>query len=143
MVGGIGSRHEAREEALNVLYEADVRGVDPVSILEAQDFEVGDYCQDVVLGVAEDLAKIDQYLDAVANDWSVDRMPVIDRTILRMATFELTERPDVPTTAVVSEAVELASQYSTENSGRFVNGVLARLASDLRPDGAGQVSAES
>ncbi len=142
MVGGIGSRHEAREEALNVLYEADVRGEDPLDILSKQDFEVGDYCQDVVRGVAESVTEIDQHLDAVANDWSVDRMPVIDRTILRMATFELTSRDDVPTTAVVSEAVELASQYSTEKSGRFVNGVLARLAADLRPDGADSVSVQ-
>ncbi len=136
MVGGIGSRHEAREEALNVLYEADVRGIDPLEILEGQDFEVGEYCRDVVRGVAKTITEIDTQLTAVANDWSVDRMPVIDRTILRMATFELTERDDVPTTAVVAEAVELASQYSTENSGRFVNGVLARLATDLRPDGS-------
>lgn len=142
MVGGIGSRHEAREEALNVLYEADVRGEDPLTILEKQDFEVGDYCHDVVRGVAASVSEIDQHLDAVANDWSVDRMPVIDRTILRMATFELTSRSDVPTTAVVSEAVELASQYSTENSGRFVNGVLARLAADLRPDGVDPVTVQ-
>lgn len=143
MVGGIGSRHEAREEALNVLYEADVRGIDALDILEGQDFEVGEYCTDVVRGVSSSIVEIDAHLEAVANDWTVERMPVIDRTILRMATFELTERSDVPTTAVVSEAVELASQYSTENSGRFVNGVLARLALDLRPGSAAPVAIDS
>ncbi len=143
MVGGIGSRHESREEALNVLYEADVRGIDPREVLASMDFELSEYSHNVVLGVADELAAIDSQLDAVANDWTVVRMPVVDRTVLRMATFELLHRLDVPTTAVVSEAVELASQYSTENSGRFVNGVLARLASDIRGDQVEVAAVES
>lgn len=137
MVGGIGSRHEAREEAMSVLYEADMRGVDPLMVLESQPIELAEFASDIVRGVAEGTEHIDVQLGAVANDWTVERMPAIDRTVLRMAVFELLERPDVPTTAVISEAVELASRYSTESSGRFVNGVLAKLASDLRTDETG------
>ncbi|MEE9417391.1 MAG: transcription antitermination factor NusB [Acidimicrobiales bacterium] len=134
MVGGIGSRHEAREEALSVLYEADIRGVDPLEVLEAQQIDLPKFASDIVRGVTELQDRIDTELSAAAVDWTVDRMPAIDRTLLRMAVFELVERLDVPTAAVVSEAVELASQYSTESSGRFVNGVLAHLAVEIRGD---------
>ncbi|HEX2042681.1 MAG TPA: transcription antitermination factor NusB, partial [Acidimicrobiales bacterium] len=69
------------------------------------------------------------------RDWAVERMPAIDRALLRMGVFELLHRPDVPTGVVLSEAVELAARYSTEDSGRFVNGVLARIAEEVRPSG--------
>ena len=75
-----------------------------------------------------DQARIDELIAAHAIDWTLDRMPVVDRAVLRMATFELLARPDVPTGVVISEAVELAKQYSTDESGRFVNGVLATIA---------------
>ena len=68
-----------------------------------------------------------------ARGWTLDRMPVIDRAVLRMGAFELLHRPDVPTGAVISEAVELAKRYSTDDSGRFVNGVLASIAAAVRP----------
>ncbi len=128
----------AREEALGVLYEADVRGIDLLTALDSQEVDVADYADELVRGIDKAMVDIDGHLEAVANDWSVERMPVVDRTVLRMATYELLERPDVPTNAVISEAVELAGQYSTEKSGRFVNGVLARLARDLRPDDPGE-----
>ncbi|HET9070860.1 MAG TPA: transcription antitermination protein NusB, partial [Acidimicrobiales bacterium] len=67
--------------------------------------------------------------------WSVDRMPAVDRSLLRLATFELLGRPDTPTGVVISEAVDLAKEYSTEESGRFVNGVLAAVAAEVRSDG--------
>ena len=84
------------------------------------------------------LAEIDELIAGYAIDWTLDRMPVIDRTLLRMATFELLARPDVPTGVVISEAVELAKVYSTEESGRFVNGVLASIAAAVRAPGAEQ-----
>ena len=77
--------------------------------------------------------EIDDLISGHAIGWTVDRMPVVDRALLRMATFELMARPDVPTGVVISEAVELATQYSTDESGRFVNGMLATIAGVIRP----------
>ena len=86
----------------------------------------------VVEGVEANAARIDALIGSHAIDWTLDRMPVIDRTLLRMATFELLELADVPTAVVISEAVDLAKQYSTDESGRFVNGVLAAIAVEVR-----------
>jgi N utilization substance protein B len=129
----IGSRREARETALGLLYEADVRGESPLETLDRQVVAPIEYAGALVAGVAEHLAAIDALLRGAAHDWTLERMAVIDRSILRLATYELAQRPDVPTGAVVDEAVELAKQYSTEESGRFVNGVLGTLARELRP----------
>ncbi len=126
-------RREHREAALAWLYESDMNG-DPVeTVVERNRIDEDDYDVEIALGVAEDIERIDGLVDEVANEWSVERMPGIDRAILRIATWELLHRPDVPTTAVVSEAVALANQYSTERSAPFINGVLARLAELHRP----------
>ena len=95
--------------------------------LPADEFTV-----DIVKGVDRQRAEIDGFIVKFARDWSIDRMPAVDRNLLRMAIYELMDRPDIPTAAVLSEAVELAKQYSTEDSGRFVNGVLASVASEVR-----------
>lgn len=86
------------------------------------------FVSDVVSGVGARAAEIDALVSGFSIDWSLDRMPAIDRTLLRMATYELLARPDVPTGVVISEAVDLATEYSTEESSRFVNGVLAAVA---------------
>lgn len=86
----------------------------------------------MVSGVETNSARIDELISSHAIDWALDRMPVIDRTLLRMATFELLELDDIPTAVVISEAVDLAKQYSTDESGRFVNGVLAAVAAEVR-----------
>ena len=130
----IGSRREARETALGILYEADVRGESITDVLGRQVLEPPPYAVTVLRGVAEHLDDLDDLLRRVAHDWALERMPVVDRNVLRLAAYELAHRPDVPTGAVLSEAVELASRYSTADSGRFVNGVLARLAGELRPE---------
>lgn len=130
----IGSRREARETALGLLYEADVRGEPIADVVAHQVLEPPPYAATLLAGIAEHLADLDALLRRVAHDWALERMPVIDRNVLRLAAYELAHRPDVPTGAVLSEAVELASRYSTADSGRFVNGVLARLASELRAD---------
>jgi N utilization substance protein B len=85
-------------------------------------------------GVEEHQARIDALISKHAIDWSLDRMPVVDRALMRIATLELGWRPDVPTSVVISEAVELAKAYSTEDSSGFVNGLLATIAHELRPD---------
>ena len=92
------------------------------------------YAANLARGVEEHQARIDELISRHAIDWSLDRMPVVDRALVRIATLELGWRPDVPTSVVISEAVELAKQYSTEDSSGFVNGLLATIAHELRPD---------
>ena len=128
----VGTRREARERALSLLYEADAKSQPPAEVLADLPVAPDPFVTDVVLGVAARQADIDALISRFAIDWALDRMPVIDRTLLRMATFELLARPDVPTGVVISEAVELAKRYSTEESGRFVNGVLSSIAAESR-----------
>ncbi len=133
---GIGSRRESRERALSLLYEAEAKGCDPLEDVLAQlVLEPEPFAADVVAGVSRHRAEIDALIGGVARGWALERMPVVDRNLLRMAVYELAHRPDVPTGAVISEAVELAKEYSTDDSGGFVNGVLSRLATELRTAG--------
>jgi N utilization substance protein B len=88
---------------------------------------------DLLIGVDRHRERIDALITRFAIGWTMDRMPVIDRSLLRLSTYELLERPDVPIGAIISEAVELAKRFSTEESGRFVNGVLASIAGEVRP----------
>ena len=134
--GELGSRREARERALSLLYEADVKGDTPAEVLAAQPLTVEDFAADLVSGVGQHHDQGDALIRRFAKGWSLERMPVVDRTILRMACYELGHRPDVPTAAAISEAVELAKRYSTDDSGKFVNGLLARIARELRPEPA-------
>lgn len=129
----IGSRREARETALGLLYEADVRGEPPAETLARQIVPPVEYACTLVAGVSEHLDEIDALIERHARGWTVARMPAIDRAVLRIATYELAHRPDVPTGAAVDEAVELAKAYSTEDSSRFVNGVLGAVARAIRP----------
>ncbi|MGH9095348.1 MAG: transcription antitermination factor NusB [Acidimicrobiales bacterium] len=129
----VGTRREARERALGLLYEADAKGVTPAGVLAELPVEPDPFVVDVLRGVDARTADIDRLIAEHSIDWTLDRMPVVDRTLLRMATYELLCRPDIPTGVVISEAVELAKQYSTDESGRFVNGVLASIAATTRP----------
>jgi N utilization substance protein B len=128
-----GSRREARERALSLLYEAESKNEAPGSVLADLPVPPESFVTDLVTGVAEHRERIDGLIAGHAIDWTLDRMPAVDRTVLRLAAYELLERPDVPTGVVLSEAVELAKRYSTEESGRFVNGVLSAIARDVRP----------
>jgi N utilization substance protein B len=129
-----GSRREARERALSLLYEAESKSVTPAAVLAELLVDPDPFVVDVVAGVGAHLVGIDELIARFSVGWDVDRMPVIDRNVLRLATYELLERPDIPIGAILSEAVELAKRYSTEGSGRFVNGVLASIAREVRPD---------
>jgi N utilization substance protein B len=133
-VTNIGSRRSARERALALLYEADAKGQSAGDVLAEVPVDPEPFVVTVVEGVDANRQRIDSLITANAFDWALDRMPVIDRTLLRMATFELLELVDVPTAVVISEAVDLAKQYSTDESGRFVNGVLSAIAKELRAD---------
>jgi transcription antitermination protein NusB len=126
-------RREARERALGLLYEAEARDVAPAAVLDDLPMPPDQYAIDLVVGVGDDQSVIDELIRRFAKDWKLERMPAVDRAVLRMAIHELMSQSDVPTGAVISEAVELAKQYSTEESGRFVNGMLSRIAAEVRP----------
>jgi transcription antitermination protein NusB len=123
------SRHADRRRAVSLLYEADVRGDDLRSVLaRAAEHEPAEaFTIALVEGVAERQGEIDALISRYARGWSIDRMPVVDRNLLRLALWELLASP-VPVAVVIDEAVELANELSTSDSGRFVNGVLAEVA---------------
>lgn len=117
---------EAREDALRTLYEADQRRADP-------DCEaIGGRARDIVTGVWEERSALDATIGNASTGWRIERMPPVDRNVLRIALWELLHRPETPVAVVISEAVRLAKTYSTARSGGFVNGVLARLAAERR-----------
>ena len=127
----MGARSKARKRAVDVLYEADVRGSEAVSTLAERlaqaDPPVPEYAVELVEGVTGRLADIDQVLEAHSEGWTVQRMPPVDRAVLRLALYEMLWRDDVPAAVVIDEAVELAKSLSTDESPRFVNGVLGRV----------------
>ncbi len=135
-----GSRRQARERALSLLYEAETKGVTPAQVLAGLPVEPLPFTAEVVEGVGDHQGELDAWITRFARDWAIDRMPALDRALLRMAIFELLHRPDVPTGAVISEAVELAQLYSTDESSRFVNGMLGRIAEQARPAGGGEAT---
>jgi transcription antitermination protein NusB len=121
---------DARRVALDVLFQADVRGEDPVDALAdwaSDEREVPEFARELVLGVAAHLEELDRLIGEFAHEWTVERMAAVDRTILRLACYELLHRPDIPRAAAISEAVVAAKELSTEDSGRFVNGILGRI----------------
>jgi N utilization substance protein B len=117
---------------LSLLYEADAKTCTPAEVLAALPMEPDTFAAEVVTGVGDHQVEVDGYIRRFARDWSLERMPTVDRSLLRMGVYELLYRPDVPTGAVISEAVELAQRYSTDESGRFVNGMLGRIAEEVR-----------
>jgi len=125
-------RSDARERALYLLYEAEAKGISPVDALEVQIVEPDELTTVLVRGVAEHRTRLGEAIAARATGWSLDRMPVLDLSVLLIGAYELAERPDVPVAVVIDEAVELAKRFSTDNSGRYVNGVLSALSEDLR-----------
>jgi N utilization substance protein B len=125
-------RSDARERALYLLYEAHSKGIAPADTIDIQVVEPDELTQELVRGVDANLPQLDQLIGAKAKGWTLTRMPVLDLSVMRLAVFELIARPHVPTAVVLNEAVELAKRYSTDDSGRFVNGVLAAIAADVR-----------
>jgi transcription antitermination protein NusB len=125
-------RSDARERALYLLYEAHSKGIAPADTIDLQVVEPDELTQDLVRGVDANLARLDELIAAKAKGWTLARMPVLDLSVMRLAAYELLERPHVPTAVALNEAVELAKRYSTDDSGRFVNGVLASIAAEVR-----------
>jgi transcription antitermination protein NusB len=120
-------RSEARERALALLYETESKQLTCEQVLAALPVPPDPLATLIVTGVGANLERIDALIAGHAKGWTLARMAAIDRAVLRMATFELLERPEVPVAVVLDEAVELAKRFSTEDSGRFVNGVLSAV----------------
>ncbi len=127
-------RSNSRERALHLLYESEVKGVPTSETLDAQVLGVDEATVLIVNGVSNRAEQIDELITEYATGWTLIRMASIDRNILRIGAFELLGRPDVPTAVVINEAVNMAKTFSTEESGKFVNGVLAAIATFVRPN---------
>jgi len=125
-------RREARERAVELIFEADAKTCTPNELLDDLPAAPVDYTAEVVAGVGDHWVAINGVIDTYADGWTINRMPAVDRALLRLAVYELLHRDDVPTAVVLDEAVELAKEYSTENSARFVNGLLAAVAAAHR-----------
>ena len=133
----MSARSKARKRALDILFQADVRDA-PLGTILAVEAEraAGEpareaswrYARDIVDGVMANQAEIDQTITEYAHDWTLARMPAVDRAVLRMAIWEMQYNDQVPVAVAVDEAVELAKNYSTDDSGAFVHGVLGRVA---------------
>ncbi|MGY1720429.1 transcription antitermination factor NusB [Blastococcus sp. SYSU DS0552] len=127
----MAARSKARKRAVDVLYEADVRGQDRLELLRERVADgnppVPEHTIRLVEGVEEQGARIDALIEAHTSGWSLERLPDVDRAILRMATFELLWVDDVPDAVVIDEAVELAKALSTDESPKYVNGVLGAI----------------
>lgn len=130
----IGSgRHEARERALSLLYEAESKDLGTAAVIEALPVAPEPFVLSLLTAVEAQRPDIDRIIEEHAVGWALDRMPVIDRNVLRLAVAELLDHDGPPVGVVINEAVELAKRYSTDESGRFVNGVLAAVAGAIRP----------
>ena len=133
----MSARTKARKRALDILFQADVRGEELAIMLATEAKRAASepareaswlYARDIVDGVIDNRDAIDEQITTFAKDWSLQRMPAVDRALLRMGTWEILYNDDVPTAVAIDEAVELAKEFSTDDSGSFVHGVLARIA---------------
>ena len=130
----MASRHTARKRALDLLYQADLRARSASVLLSEAgrgEAPLSDFAVGLVEGVTGRMAELDALISSYARDWTVERMPVIDRNILRLGLYEL-QHTDVPPAVAINEAVQLAKDLSTDESGGYVNGILARAAEGLQ-----------
>lgn len=143
----MSARSKARKRALDILYEADIRGTDPVAVLaggverraQADEPALNAYVTELVEGVQAHRDRIDEVLSSYSMGWTLERMPAVDRSILRIGAFEILWRDDIPDAVAIAEAVTLAQDLSTDESPSFVNGLLARVSEvksrlDVEPD---------
>lgn len=138
----MSARAKARKRALDMLYIADVRQVPIADVLaeetrraaaQPQRASSWPYAEQIVRGVADDRAELDALIEQHAVGWTLARMPAVDRAILRLGAWELRSNPEIPVAVAISEAMELASVLSTDDSAPFVNGVLGSIAESVRP----------
>jgi N utilization substance protein B len=133
----MSARTKARKRALDILFQADVRGDTPATVLAAEAKRAANepareaswlYAREIVDGVIDNQDAIDEQITTFAKDWSLARMPAVDRAVLRIGVWEILYNDEVPTAVAIDEAVELVKEFSTDESGPFVHGVLARIA---------------
>ena len=126
----MSARRKARKRALDFLYEADIRSASAIELLgsrEASELSERDYVMELLVGVETNKVKIDEVITTYAQGWDMDRMPAIDRNILRIALFEILFKSDLDDQIAASEAVEIATELSTDDSAKYINGVLGRI----------------
>ncbi len=137
----MSARRKARRRALDILFSADVADVDLADALVAATEQAArdpqrasswDYARQIVSGVIDHREEIDRVLSGTSTTWPLDRMPSVDRSLLRLAAWEILHNPRVPTAVVISEAVDMAGELSTEASAGFVHGILAAIAETHR-----------
>jgi N utilization substance protein B len=130
----VAARSKARKRALDILFESDLRGLPTLELLSERqslgDVPVQPYAAALVRGVASHSERIDELISWNLVDWTLERMPAVDRNILRLGVYELLWADDVPDGVAIAEAVNLAQDLSTDNSPPFVNGVLARIKAE-------------
>ncbi len=134
----MSARTKSRKRAVDAVFAADIRGKSPIELLDDTLEQNSDrqnqdvifaYARDIVEGVIKHKDEIDAYLEAYSQGWTLDRMPTLDRAIMRVATWEIVFNDDVPDSVAVNEAVEIAKEYSTDDSPAFINGLLNKIAS--------------
>lgn len=126
----MSARRKARKRALDILFEADMRAASPLALLEERSIDEiseAEYARVLVSGVTTHQAKIDELIHTYAEGWDMDRMPVIDRNLLRIALYEILWNGDLDDQIAVSEAVEIAQELSTKDSAAYINGILGRV----------------
>jgi N utilization substance protein B len=137
----VAARNTARKRAFQILFEGDQRGVDVLTVLadwirharsDTRQPPVSEYTMELVEGYAKQASRIDELIAQYAVGWTIDRMPVVDRNILRIGAYELIWVDETPDAVVLDEAVQLAKEFSTDESPAFVNGLLGRFK-DLKP----------
>lgn len=133
----MSARSKARKQALDLLYETDIRGTNLVETLISRDVPaegpdarpIRDYTKELVNGVSENRRKIDELITTYAQGWDMDRLPAVDRNILRLGIYEILWAKDVPTSVAIDESLVLAKELSSEDSSKYIHGVLGRIAS--------------
>ena len=126
----MSARRKARKRALDFLYEADIRSASPLELLgsrDASELSQSEYVVELLTGVETNKSKIDELITTYAQGWDMDRMPAIDRNILRIALFEILFKSDLDDQIAASEAVEIAGELSTDDSAQYINGILGRI----------------
>lgn len=133
----MSARSKARKQALDLLYETDIRGTNLLETLEARDIPaegpdarpIREYTRELVNGVSDNRRKIDELITTYAQGWDMDRLPAVDRNILRLGIYEILWSTSVPTSVAIDEALDLAKELSSDDSARYIHGVLGRIAS--------------
>jgi len=133
----VSARSKARKQSLDLLYESDIRGKDSTDLLTLRDVieegpdvrPIREYTKNLISGVNQHKSKIDELISTYAHGWDMDRLPAVDRNILRIGIFELLWQEDVPDAVAIDEALALARELSTEESTGYIHGVLGRIAS--------------